>query len=459
MGNGLVVLVVAGDPALRAGLTRSLAGSGRDVLEAATPADGDATMAQSPVDVLVAASRGAAGSEGLNLLRQAHGRDPLLPVVLVTDGDDPAARAELMRHGAHDVLSADAASTLLDAVVRRAGERRALETELGRLRRELLGQRNRVPLLGRSVHMREMSRQVDQLASRMTATLIVGATGTGKNVVAREIHDRSRRPGGPFVTVSCLGLSDGLLESQLFGHQRGAFPAAAHDHEGAFHAAAGGTLFLDRIEEIALPVQARLVAALKSGRITPLGGSHATELDVRLVSSANRDVAAMVRSGTFREDLHERLAGTVLTLPRLRERPEDTPLLAEAFVAEAAERYGVAPRRLDGPLLERLLAYQWPGNVRELRDAIETAFARSTGDVIRIEHLPAHVRAGARAGLARDPERRPTLAEAEAELVALVLEESGGNKTEAARRLGIDRKRLYRKIKRYGLLGDEGEPA
>ena len=446
MNAGQVILIVSDDAATRASLSRALEAGGRTLLEAAGPGEAEAALGRAAVEVVLAAPASPVAAQ--NLLHLLKERAPEVPVVAI---GSPAA--ELLRHGAHDVVDVSAEPAVLAAAVSRACERHALRVEVERLRRETAPLHNRVPLLGRSEAMREMARQVDELATRNVNVVLTGVSGTGKNVVARELHARSRRSDEPYVVVSCRGVSETLLESQVFGHRRGAFPGAAHDHVGGIQAARGGTLVLDRVEDMPLPLQARLASALKTGNFTPLGAAQPLEADARIVAMSNRSLTAMLRAGTFREDLYQRLAGVALELPPLSERREDVPLLAEAFIAEASERYGVAPRRLDPAAHAACLDYAWPGNVRELREAVETAFARGTGDSLRLEHLPARVRAGAKADFSRDPERRPTLAESEAELVALVLEESGGNKTEAARRLGIDRKRLYRKIKRYDLLG------
>ncbi|MEM7244192.1 MAG: sigma 54-interacting transcriptional regulator [Acidobacteriota bacterium] len=456
MSAGLVALLACEDPTLRSSLESQLSGPGLEVLPVATVGEMETALGRATVD-LVLATCGRTAADGASLMHVARERAPDVPVLFLVEPGATTVALELLRHGAYDVLARTADPGLMAAAIQRAAERRALRRQLQLLRQEASQQRNRVPLLGRSERMREMSRQVDAAAERDESVLIVGSPGTGKNLVARELHARSRRAQGAFVIVSCLGVAEILLESQLIGHRRGAFLGAERDHDGALRAAAGGTLVIDRIEEMPLPLQARLAAVLRSRRATPLGAGHAHPVEARIVATSNRELEPMVRNGTFREDLHDLLSGATLRLLRLRDRSEDTPLLAEAFVAELAERYGVGVRRFDARAQQTVLSYSWPGNVKELREATEWAFVRGMGEVIAHEHLPATVRAGSKAGLSRDPERRPTLAEAEAELVALVLEESGGNKTEAARRLGIDRKRLYRKIKRYGLLGADAQ--
>src|SRR5213076_2090919 len=255
--------------------------------------------------------------------------------------------------------------------------------------------------------------------------LVSGESGTGKELVARTIHERGPLAAHPFVAINCAGLSETLLDSQLFGHRRGAFTGAVHDHDGVFRAAEGGTLFLDEVAEIPLSLQAKFLRAVEQRE---------------------------VRAGRFRQDLYYRLNVVHLALPPLRARPEDIPLLVEHFLRRFSREYQVAAKRLAGEAMERLRTYAWPGNVRELQNTIERAFALAAAETITLDDLPAAVR-----GLpspdapALDLSDVPTLAEAERRLFAAALRKSGGNKNEAARLLGIDRQRLYRKIEKYGL--------
>jgi DNA-binding NtrC family response regulator len=307
--------------------------------------------------------------------------------------------------------------------------------------------------MGRSDAVLALRERLDELAAKAAPVLLIGPPGTGRQSVARDLHARSPRVGAPFVSVSGdAGLDETLLESQMFGHRRGAFPGATHDRPGACRLASGGTLFIQRLDHLPQRLQSRLVDVLRSGRCLAVGAAQAVETDFRLVASAIQDIEDLARAGRFRDDLRALLGPGTLRIPALRERPEDIAFLAEAYSAEEAERLGVAGRRITHDCFATLSRHSWPGNVRELRQAIRHAFAATLSDVIRPDDLPASVRGGARVREARDPDELPTLAEAEADLVALALEDSRGNKTLAARRLGIDRKRLYRKIRRYSLL-------
>lgn len=449
MAGRWVVFVLGPEPSGPA-LARLLADPSLSLHEVRTSVEAEGLLQKMPADAVVADLVGGA-REAMSFLHLLAERAPDLPLVGVVQGS-AGEGLEALRQGAHSIVDRDEPVSLRSAVAR-ACEHHALRREVTRLRREVAAGRDRVSLLGRSAVMRAMSQQVDEAAGRTAPVLILGATGTGKSFVARELHERSTRSTGPFVSVSCQGLHETLLESQIVGHRRGAFTGAGHDHEGALRAASGGTLYLDRIDQVPLRLQSRIHEILRTGRYAQLGATQAQEVDCRIVAGGGRDTESLVRTGKFRDDLHDLLRGLTLRLPMLKERPEDIPFLAEAFAAEEAERLGLSARRFDSEALDVMSRHPWPGNVRELRMAVRHAVLRGLGEVVRADQLPPSVRSGARAGLARDPDRLPTLAESEAELVGLVLEDSGGNKTLAAKRLGIDRKRLYRKIRRYGLLG------
>src|SRR5437016_5906295 len=268
---------------------------------------------------------------------------------------------------------------------------------------------------------------------------------------------RTIEPGGPlaerpFIAINCAGLSETLLDSQLFGHRRGAFTGAMADHDGVFRAAHGGTLFLDEVSEIPLSLQPKFLRAVQEREVTPLGASVPVPVDVRLIAATNRDLEAEVRGGRFRADLFYRLNVVHIEMPPLRAHPEDIPNLVEHFLQSFSRQYRVSPKRVTAEALERLTAYTWPGNVRELQNLIERAFALSTAETITLEDLPPAV-AGwtppdAGAG---DGTELSTLGDMERRLIAAALRKSEGNKKEAARLLGIDRQRLYRKIEKYGL--------
>jgi DNA-binding NtrC family response regulator len=301
---------------------------------------------------------------------------------------------------------------------------------------------------------------VARVAASSATVLVTGESGTGKELVARAIHTHSPRAGAPFVPVNCTALSESLLESELFGHTRGAFTGAVAAKRGLFEMSSGGTLFLDEIGDMGPKMQAQLLRTLQDGEVRPVGGAEAIKVDVRLVCATNRDLEAEVRAGKFREDLYFRINVVTVKLPPLRERPGDIPILVAHFLAKLGRREGRAPATMSAEALQVLQGYAWPGNVRELENAIDRAVAVAKDGVILPSDLPPEIGArrrpaGAGTGAGGTPQPsilddRPTLAELERRYIALVLAESGGNKKRAAERLGIDRRTLYRALERGG---------
>jgi len=295
-------------------------------------------------------------------------------------------------------------------------------------------------------------RLIQAISGNRSNVLITGESGTGKELVARTIHQKGPWADKPFLAINCGAMSETLLDSQLFGHKKGAFTGAIADHEGVFRAAEGGTLFLDEVSEIPLSLQVKFLRAIQEKEVIPLGSTRPIKVDVRMVASTNKNLEEEVRKGTFRADLFYRLNVVPIHLPPLRERHEDISLLIDHFVAEFSKTYNVEPKRISPEALEKLPHYPWPGNVRELQNAIERAFALSRSNEITLADLPPQVIgfAPSFSSFASLPDISP-LEEAERVLIATALQKSRGNKNEAARLLGIDRQRLYRKIEKYGL--------
>jgi len=292
--------------------------------------------------------------------------------------------------------------------------------------------------------------QIARLADLETSILISGESGTGKELVARALHRESRRSQGPFVAINCAALPENLLESELFGHVRGAFTDARDNRLGLFLEASGGTLFLDEIGELPLPLQPKLLRVLEERRVRPLGGNREIDCDVRIVAASHRDLGEAVREGKFRDDLFYRLNVIQLALPPLRDRGNDILLLAQDFISEMARRFNKSVSGLSEPAAARLLAYRWPGNIRELRNVIERALALTRHDRITVEDLPEQLRPHRddppQAGGGSTPPLLP-LAEVERRYIQEVLDRVEGNQTLAARILAVDRKTLYRKLK------------
>ncbi len=453
------ILIVDDEANMRRILAAILTDDGHEVEEAAGLSAARAAVAAARFDVVITDQRMPDG-EGLDLLDACREADPALPVVLVTAFATVELAVEAMRRGAFDVVTKPFMPGPVRAVVRRACERTALVRENERLRGEVRHLAATGEILGRSAAIEAVRDLVRRVAPTEATVLVTGETGTGKELVARAIHAASLRADGPFVAVNCAAFTETLLESELFGHEKGAFTGAERSRQGLFETAHGGTLFLDEGGEMSLPLQARLLRVLVDGEITRVGASTPRRVDVRIVVATHRDLEAMVAEGAFRQDLFYRLAVVPVAVPPLRERRDDIPLLAERFLAAAARDLKVPERRLSADAVARLSAYAYPGNVRELRNLVERACILARGDVIGPDDLPPLESA---AGAGDDPLRRwlaglppgidlrHELADIEAALIRRALDAAGGIQAEAARRLGLSRSDLAYKIKRLGV--------
>ena len=333
-------------------------------------------------------------------------------------------------------------------------EHRRLRVEVKRLEREARGRAPEAAILGESRVMREVLDFVDRVAATEATVLVTGESGTGKELVARAVHERSRRARGPFVAINCAALPEALLESELFGYVRGAFTDAKGAKRGLFLEAQGGTLFLDEVGELPIGVQAKLLRALEERKVRPLGATQEVPFDARLVAATNRDLESRVAERAFREDLYYRIHVVHVDLPPLRARGEDVLALATHFLRRFSERHGKVVSGMRGDVVQRLLAYPWPGNVRELQNCMERAVALCLAGEITPEELPPRVRDHRPSDVlvaASDPTELVTMEEVERRYVRRVMEAVGGSKSEAARILGFDRSTLYRKLERYGI--------
>jgi DNA-binding NtrC family response regulator len=385
---------------------------------------------------------------GIELLGILQRDDPRLPVILMTSHGSVDIAVEAMKQGARDFLLKPLDYGKLQALIfetaaelDRRGEASELESRLDR--DSGLG-----ALVGLSRGMRDLYRQIDQLAGSDASALLTGESGTGKEVVARTIHERSRRSAAPFIAVNAAAIPEGLIESELFGHERGAFTGAVHSRAGCFEMAHAGTLFLDEIGEMPISLQPKLLRILEDGRVRRLGGKKEVQFDVRVIAATNRPPAEAIRDGKLREDLFYRLNIFEIALTPLRERMEDLPILAQHFIREANRKHEMTITGLSEDASGRMRAYPWPGNVRELRNVIERAVIVARNGWIEAVHLPPYLRVHATGS-------EPTLtlpvgitaAEAERRLIVKTLEMYGNNKTEAARRLGMDVKTLRARLK------------
>ena len=392
------------------------------------------------------------GMSGVDLCERVVTNRPDVPVIVVTAFGSMETAVATLRAGAFDFLTKPFEMEQLAIAVERAAQHQLLREEVKRLRRAAEESRRFEELVGASAAMKAVYAPLDRSPRPTRPSLITGETGTGKELAARAIHRRSRRRDAPMVTVNCAAVPANLLESELFGHVRGAFTDARSDRKGLFVQADGGTLFLDEIGEMPLEMQAKLLRALEARTVRPVGGQQEVPFDVRLVAATHRDLVASIEEGTFREDLYYRINVVELTMPPLRARGTDVLLLAQTFLEQFARQHGKPVQRISPPVAERLLAYAWPGNVRELRNCMERAVALARFEELIVEDLPAQVRdyrASHVLVAANDPSELVPLAEVERRYVERVMEAVGGNKRQAAQILGLDRTTLYRKLERW----------
>ncbi|HEY2903559.1 MAG TPA: sigma-54 dependent transcriptional regulator [Polyangia bacterium] len=392
-------------------------------------------------------------SGGLDVLKAFTDKAPGTPVILITAFGDVTGAMEAIQRGAYDYVSKPFNIEELKLTVGRALERRRLMAEHKAAPTDNKTQIE--DIVGKSGKMLEVYKLVARVAPSIATVLVNGESGTGKELVARAIHTHSPRARAAFVPVNCTALTESLLESELFGHARGAFTGAVAAKRGLFEMASGGTLFLDEIGDMGPKMQAQLLRTLQDGEVRPVGGAESIRVDVRLVCATNKDLDEEVKAGRFREDLYFRINVVTVTLPPLRDRREDIPILVAHVLSKVARRENRPAAAMSTEALRLLSAYDWPGNVRELQNAVERAVALAKGNVILPSDLPPEVvgieapraTGGSASGIIED---RPTLAELERRYIALLLTECGGNKKKAAERLGIDRRTLYRALERNG---------
>jgi two-component system response regulator HydG len=456
MADPATLLVADDDPGLRESLERTLTREGYRVVLAS---DGRAALERvqaGGIDLIVTDLR-MPGLTGLELLRAAKAIMPDVDVILLTAFGTVEEAVKAMKDGAYDFLTKPFRREQLIKLVDKALERRDLIEQNKALKKQLEDIRAKGQMIGASPAFRRMLTLVEQIADSSATILIQGESGAGKELVARTIHERSSRRAGPFVAVNCAALPETLLESELFGYEKGAFTGAAGRKEGRFELANGGTLFLDEVADLSLVTQPKILRVLQEGEFERLGATRTIQVDVRIVSATNQDLAEMVKEKRFREDLYYRLNVITVRVPPLRERHEDVRVLAQHYLRVYAAKNG---RKLEGfsnEALERLESYAWPGNVRELENLIERTVLLARKDRIDAEDLPEEV-----AGVKRPPRDAilelvgTPLADIEQRLLDETLRITGGNKTQAAKLLGIDVRTVARKLERREDDGGEG---
>jgi two-component system, NtrC family, response regulator HydG len=451
------ILVVDDEPGVRFALSELLDEAGHDVRAAEHAPAALAALDGEPAD-LVISDLNMPAMNGLALLEEVRARHPGTLFILLTAHGDERVAVSALKSGAFHYIPKPFDNDEIVAVVERAREVLALRAENRRLRDELNGGQSGI--VGSAPALREALHLLGRVAPTDVTVLILGESGTGKEVFARALHEGSRRADRPFIALNCSALPADLIESELYGHVRGAFTGADRDREGLFAAADGGTLFLDEVGELAPPAQAKLLRALEERRITPVGSTREVAVDVRVLAATNRRLDELVGAGSFRDDLLYRLSVVQLNLPPLRERREDVAALATHFIAHFAERHARSARPLSEPARQALLAYDWPGNVRELRNVIERAVVLAEGEAIEPHDLPATVSRSnaaigpvdaALAALPYSDARARALEAFERSFLAASLERHGGNVSATARALGLHRQSLQKMLRRLGI--------
>jgi two-component system nitrogen regulation response regulator NtrX len=403
--------------------------------------------------------------DGLETLARVRTLDPEVPVIVISGHGTIETAVKAVRMGAQDFVEKPLSLEKTLVVVRNALRQKRLEAENRELKQQV---EHRWVMVGESPAIRALRAEIAQAAPSNGRVLVYGENGTGKELVARQIHLQSLRAQSPFVEVNCAAIPEELIESELFGHTRGAFTGAHAARKGKFELADGGTLFLDEVGDMTLKTQAKVLRVLQEQKVEPLGGASPVSVDVRVIAATNKNLAEEIRKGSFREDLFFRLSVIPFQVPPLRERREDIPRLARHFIAELSAEYGKRPKELEPDALAALAAQAWPGNVRELRNSIERLVIMTPGERIEARHLPpplpaAGVEASPRAAPAAVEGDFPSLVSAredfERRYILRKYEECGGNMSRTAETLRVERSNLYRKMKAYGLLPmRKGEP-
>jgi DNA-binding NtrC family response regulator len=445
------ILVVDDEASTRKGLTRLLESWGHEAIAASDAGAAIEQALRTPPDLVLTDLR-MPGRGGIELINELRETGIEATVVVVTGHATIETAVEATRGGAYEYLTKPLNVNQLRSVVDRGLERSSMVREMTLLRREL-GREGRLgSLVGNSPEVLKLYQLLEQVGPTNASLLITGESGTGKELVARTAHAMSTRGRAPFVALNCSAIPETLLESELFGHERGAFTGATAVRPGCFELASGGTIFLDEVGEMPSNLQKKLLRVLEERRVRRLGGRVEIAVDVRIISATNADIARLLRAGAFREDLYYRLNVFEIHLAPLRERTGDVPVLAHHFLKQLARDNGKSIHGFTDEALERLNHFDWPGNVRELRNAIERAVVVCSGQEIDVHHLPQSLKAkqrlsGGGGGVMIPPET--PLEEAERLLILDTLDRTGGNKTHAARVLGITTKTLHAKLKRY----------
>jgi two-component system response regulator AtoC len=447
------ILIVDDDDSLRDSLSMVLAAEGHDVLTACDGVRALEVIEKNPVDVVLSDLR-MPGLDGLDLLPQIAQRLPGATIILMSAYGTEELALEAMRRGAYDYLAKPFQPADVLLTLRKARERERLRRTTALLQRDVERAVGDRPIVAASASMIELLEMLERTAAYKTTVLLTGESGTGKEVMARAIHAQSPRRSEAFVAVNCGAIPEALLESELFGHAKGAFTGADRARSGLFVEASGGTLFLDEIGELPPSLQVKLLRVLQEEEVRPVGESKPRQVDVRVIAATARDLDAAVADGSFRDDLYYRLNVVRVEVPALRERREDIPLLVDHFLAHFRDMIGKPVRSVTDDAMERLTAYRWPGNVRELENVIERAVILADGESLDLQSLPSTVVDAPESGegaTGQDYSLKRARRAAEAQAIRRALRATDGNRTHAAKLLEISHRALLYKIKEYGL--------
>lgn len=454
------VLIVDDDTSMCELLAEGLVQHGYEARWNASPQEALVQLTEQNFDVVLT-DINMRDMSGLELCQKATEAHPQLPVIVITAFGSMETAVQAIRAGAYDFITKPFDIDVVAIAIERAVKHGVLTREVQRLQRAVDESRRFDELLGASPAMKEVYDLLERVGESESTVLVSGESGTGKELVARALHRRSKRSSGPFVAINCAAMPEQLLESELFGHTKGAFTDARSARPGLFVQAKGGTIFLDEIGDMPVGLQPKLLRALQERTVRPVGGDTETPIDVRVVAASNRDLETAIEERKFREDLYYRINVIHVELPPLRARGADVILLATHYLQHFAAQSQKDVHSLDAEAAEKLSAYAWPGNVRELANCMERAVALTRNETIGVADLPEKIRNYRTSHVlvaATDPTELVPMEEVEKRYILRVLEAVGGNKTLAAQVLGLDRKTLYRKLDRYGSERGAGTP-
>ncbi len=446
--NGLRLLIIDDEPNIRTGLSKGLQGEAELIEEAADGEEGLAKFKQSWHDIVITDLRLPGKHDGLELVKRIHEQRPETHTIVITAYGTVETAVEAMRQGAFDFVTKPVDLKVIRLQVRKAAEHRQLLAENRRLREQLANAGEVPEIIGNSAATQDVLRQIRQVAQTDATVLILGESGTGKELTARAIHQLSDRREKPFVTVNLGALPDTLLESELFGHEKGAFTDARRQKIGRCEAANGGTIFLDEITETSSKSQVDLLRVLEEREFHRLGGDTVVPVDMRVISATNRDIEDLVKQGEFREDLYYRLNVVPIRMPPLRERRDDIPLLVDHYLAHFCRRHRREPKRLAVEAMRVLVAHSWPGNIRQLRNSVERLVVTVPGEIVHANDIPAETRdaPASTVGTLAD-----TVEEAEKQAIMAALAACDFHREKTAKLLDVSVRTLHYKMSRYGL--------